>query len=290
MKAGVIAGIVVASVVAVAVVVAAVLLLRPRLLPQPQYAAIPKTIWTYWNSWQLPLLVQKCVDSWQRHHPDYNIVVLTPANLGAYMDTAATAVFWNDSPAREADIVRLHVLAAHGGIWADATVYLRAPFPLAGQIADFCGYYLDQVRDAEQRAYPAIESWCFATPAGGTFITAWRDAFMGAGGKGSIDDRAQAIMDMGVHLGRVEPMRNYLFVYVAVQYVLQTQLPAGFCATSMYLLDAAAGPVKYAVDNDWEPQSSVEALMATSPGIVKLWNKGRAYLEEFHPDWVRALA
>jgi hypothetical protein len=290
MKTGAIVGIVVAILTVAAVVVAVVCVLCcPR--PGLKHAPVPQIIWTYWNSEDLPLLVRKCVDSWRRQHVNYDVRVLTPANLAQYMDIGPLAVEWNDSPAREADIVRLHVLAAHGGIWCDATVYLWAPFPVAaGRDADFSGYYLDKVRGADGRAHPAIESWCFATPPGGVFVTAWRDAFMTAGGPGSIDDRAQAIMDAGVRLGRVEPMRNYLFVYVAVQHVLQTQLPADWAGKNMYLLNAAQGPVKYAVDNDWEPVASVRALMRMPKrGIVKLWNKGRQQLEEFHPEWIAAL-
>ena len=274
---------------ALAIVIAAIFMLCVYCRPK---ARAPLIIWTYWNSAQLPTLVQKCIASWQRHHPRHDIRVLTPDTLALYMDTAPLRVPWNDSPAREADIVRLHILAAHGGIWADATVYVHEPFPFLslGTSVDFGGYYLGTVPGGGGRAFPAVESWCFATLPGGAFITAWRDAFMHAGGDGPIADRANAIMDAGIALGRVESMREYLFIYVAAQYVFQRVLPPDFSTQHMFLLDAAQGPVKYAVDNDWEPRASVAALMALPlTGIFKLWNAGRQELETEHAHWIGAL-
>lgn len=250
----------------------------------------PLIIWTYWNSAHLPTLVRKSIASWRRHHPRHDIRLLTPDTLARYMDIAPIRVPWNDSPAREADIVRLHILATHGGIWADATVYVHEPFPFVGKPVDFSGYYLGTVRGGSGYAFPAMESWCFATPPGGVFISAWRDAFMHAGGEGSIAARANAIVNAGIALGRVESMREYLFIYVAAQYVFQRVLPPDFSSQHMFLLDAAQGPVKYAVDNDWEPHASVAALMALPPtGMFKLWNAGRQELEAAHTHWIDAL-
>jgi len=284
---------------ALAIVIAAIFVLcvyccpkatAPLALKPPP--SLPLIIWTYWNSAQLPPLVQKCIASWQRHHPQHSIRILAPDSLALYMDTGSLRVPWNDSPAREADIVRLHILAAHGGIWADATVYVHEPFPFLGldKSVDFGGYYLGTVLGGGGHTFPAVESWCFATLPGGAFITAWRDAFMHAGGDGPIAGRANAIMDAGIALGRVESMREYLFIYVAAQYVFQRRLPPDFSSQHMFLLDAAQGPVKYAVDNDWEPRASVAALMALPPtGIFKLWNAGRQELEAEHAHWIGAL-
>lgn len=266
-------------------------------LPSPPKPPLPRTvepppaiIWTYWNSTQLPALVRKCIASWQRHHPQHDVRVVTSDTLAMYMDTAPIRVPWNDSPAREADIVRLHILAAHGGIWADATVYVHEPFPFVGIPVDFGGYYLGSVRTDSGHVFPALETWCFATPPGGAFITAWRDAFMHAGGKGSIADRANAILKAGVAVGSVKNMLNYLFIYVAAQYVFQRVLPANFHTEHMFLLDAAQGPVKYAVENNWEPRASVAALMALpQTGIFKLWNAGRKELESAHAQWIEDL-
>jgi hypothetical protein len=271
--------------------------LSPRLTPLPEVQLLmpttplpPAIIWTYWNSPQLPTLVRKSIASWQRHHPQHDVRVVTPDTLGTYMDTALIRVPWNDSPAREADIVRLHILATHGGIWADATVYVHEPFPFVDKAVDFSGYYLGTVRADSGHVFPAMESWCFATAPGGAFVTAWRDAFMHAGGTGTIPQRANAIMNSGIALGRVEDMRDYLFIYVAAQYVFQKVLPVDFQTQHMFLLDAAKGPVKYAVDHDWEPRASVAALIAMPrTGIFKLWNAGRKELETAHSEWIEEL-
>ena len=42
---------------------------------------IPKQIWTYWNSDELTPVVTKCINSWKKHNPDYEVKIVTPTNL-----------------------------------------------------------------------------------------------------------------------------------------------------------------------------------------------------------------
>jgi hypothetical protein len=260
----------------------------------PSTAILPPCIiWTYWNQDEIPQLIKKCIASWRRYHPNHEVRVLHPKNLSQYMDTSKIRVPWNDSPAREADIIRLHVLAEHGGLWSDASVLLFGPFPIANQAKDFCGYFIKHVQASDGTQYPAIEIWGFATQKAGTFITKWRDAFMTAGGASkSIDERADAIMAEGVSLGDIYGMRNYLFGNVTAQFVLQKKLPPTFHKEHMLLLDAESGPLKYVIDAQWNSKVAAHALTSSNKyrtGPIKICKSERLYIENHHKDWIETL-
>ena len=91
---------------------------------------IPRTIWLMW--WQglagAPELVKRCYSSWQHHNPDWNIVLLDETNVQAYVDIQEIRAF--DSNIRLqalSDIIRVHLLAQHGGVWVDATCFCCRP-------------------------------------------------------------------------------------------------------------------------------------------------------------------
>ena len=74
------------AVVLVAVVIVAVLwLLWVRRQEPYTHKEIPKTIWTYWDSKDLPDFVSKCIDKWRRLHPDWYIPILNPDYLKDYL-------------------------------------------------------------------------------------------------------------------------------------------------------------------------------------------------------------
>ncbi len=93
-------------------------------------AQIPRTIWLMW--WQglehAPELVRHCLASWQRHNPTWNVVFLDETNYRDYADVEA--IFRSDNDLKvqaKADVIRLYLLAHHGGVWADATCFCCRP-------------------------------------------------------------------------------------------------------------------------------------------------------------------
>ena len=98
-----------------------------------------RIIWQYWAQGydQVPEVVRQCLDSVDRWAADYTIIRLSDANVSEYLDIPAfvqqkRAVF---SVAHFADLLRLMLLKAYGGVWLDATVFLSGPIPgeYAGQ-------------------------------------------------------------------------------------------------------------------------------------------------------------
>jgi hypothetical protein len=215
---------------------------------------IPAVIWTYWNSVDLPEVVTRCIDSWRRYNPTYEVVILNPSNLRDYVDIDIKRVSFNDSPARESDIIRLLVLEKYGGVWSDATVFLTQPYPfsLTSQY-QFIGYYLEGF--TSNRKYPVLESWFFATIPRGTFITQWRREFFKLEEYESVDQAIENVKKEGIDLQKINSP-NYLYIHVAAQKVMQTQN----VTDTMLFFKAEDGPYKYIAKNDWNSETALEDL------------------------------
>ncbi len=90
-----------------------------------------KLIWMYWaQGWdKAPDLVQKCKRSWERLNPEYRVMALDDGSLGNYINLPPEiTVDRPDLPIQPiSDLIRIGVLAKHGGVWADATLMCAKP-------------------------------------------------------------------------------------------------------------------------------------------------------------------
>jgi hypothetical protein len=259
----------------------------------------PKIIWTYWKGDKLPLVVQKCVDSWRQHHPDYTVIVLTPNNLSQYTSVKPADIPWNTSATRESDIVRINVLAEHGGIWSDASILLLSPVPMLAEnkldTFEFVGY---NIRAFQHTWCPIIENWWFGTRPKGRFISIWRDAFMGTLDPDNIKNASVAkklwlMKARGVNFQKLPYCaRNYLYMHVAAQYVLQKLLTRQEIAANMLLSEAEQGPLKYLEDHKWNSIKAVEAIVKGkyNTGVFKMRGSERKVMQQKkYEAWVKNL-
>lgn len=88
-------------------------------------------IWICW--WQglenAPVLVQKCVESIQNHAGLHKVTIITEENYKQYVDIPV----WIERKYKQgiitrtnySDLLRLSLLAEHGGLWLDATFFCR---------------------------------------------------------------------------------------------------------------------------------------------------------------------
>ena len=235
---------------------------------------IPAVIWTYWNSVELPEVVTRCIDSWRRHNPTYEVVILNPSNLIDYIDIDVKRVSFNDNPARESDIIRLLVLEKYGGVWSDATMFLTKPYPFSlTSRYQFIGYYLEGF--TSNRKYPVLESWFFATIPHGTFITQWRKEFFKLEEHESVDHAIETVKKEGIDLQKIDSL-NYLYIHVAAQKVMQTQN----VTDTMLFFKAEDGPYKYMAKNNWNSETSLEDLCKGNhrTGMIKFRSTERSVL------------
>ena len=112
---------------------------------QPQNTPVlTRIIWLYWHQgWgKAPSIVKKCRRSWELHNPEFDIRFLDrntvmgylPANCGIdFKRKDVDLVKWTN-------LIRLNLLAEHGGIWVDATLMCMKPV-----VSWLIDYYESQV-------------------------------------------------------------------------------------------------------------------------------------------------
>ncbi len=82
---------------------------------------IPKKIHFIWvGDTPKPDLVLKCIDSWRKFLPDYELVEWGNRELQNIKNTYAEQAFANRKWAFVSDYIRLHALYHHGGIYLDS--------------------------------------------------------------------------------------------------------------------------------------------------------------------------
>ncbi len=93
--------------------------------------SIPKIVWMFWLQGfdAAPPLAHTCIQSWERNNPDWSIRLVSESNVRDYLDPAfCDDLFSTDLPFRKiANIVRLALIARHGGVWADADCFCTCP-------------------------------------------------------------------------------------------------------------------------------------------------------------------
>jgi len=86
---------------------------------------LPKKIWFLWLQGieNAPLLVRKCYASWVKRNPGWEVVVLDENNIGRYLPQQFSGI----TKQALSDVLRINLLAAHGGVWVDATCFCVQP-------------------------------------------------------------------------------------------------------------------------------------------------------------------
>ena len=85
----------------------------------------PKTIWFLWLQGlnNAPLVVRKCYESWLRHNPGWDVILLDESNIKDYITIRSMGI----TTQAFSDILRINLLARYGGIWVDATCFCNKP-------------------------------------------------------------------------------------------------------------------------------------------------------------------
>jgi hypothetical protein len=139
-------------------------------------AAFTRQIWIYWHDgWaQAPYLQQQCLNSWVRQNPTWKIHALDAASLPEFIalpDYAAP--LQARSLSALSDVIRIHLLAEHGGVWVDSTTWcVRGLDDWLGGVLQAGGFF-GYDRPAPGRP---IASWFLAATAGHFITKTWRAA------------------------------------------------------------------------------------------------------------------
>lgn len=135
---------------------------------------IPRIIWIYWEQGedQAPYLVRRCIQSWRDHNPGWDVRVLDREGVAKYAESLEQV---DALPVRfRSNLLRLQLLARHGGVWADATALCHRPLDgwlplIAGQTGFFAfrGPYYDRW----------LDSWFIAAHPQNELINQWVESY-----------------------------------------------------------------------------------------------------------------
>lgn len=89
---------------------------------------IPKTIHYCWfGRGQKPLLAQKCIESWKKYCPDYEIIEWNEDNFDISSNRYVAEAYQSKKWAFVTDYVRLWALYTYGGVYMDTDVEVLKP-------------------------------------------------------------------------------------------------------------------------------------------------------------------
>lgn len=115
---------------------------RPKEVGDSVKEAPGHTIWVVWLQGlsQAPYVVKECITSWKHHNPTWNVQLLSMDNVKEYVSLPPRLWDLHEkgkiSNTHMSDILRIHLLFHHGGVWADATLLCLRPLDDATRILD----------------------------------------------------------------------------------------------------------------------------------------------------------
>lgn len=137
---------------------------------------VPRIIWQLWlQGWdQAPTIAQASQKSWARNNPSWEVRALDRASLQTALPPDVwTRVNASTAPAEAfSDIVRLELLAQHGGVWADATTLCARPLDEWIDHAAAPGFFAL----ASPGGGRPLASWFLAAKRDDYIIATWRQA------------------------------------------------------------------------------------------------------------------
>ena len=138
---------------------------------------VPKRLWMYWHQgWDhAPPMMQQCRKSWIAHNGTWEIRCLDAHSVRDFIEIPPLyGPGGVELPfASLSDVIRIHLLAQHGGVWADATTFCTRPLDeWIGQVASPSRFFAY----AKPTPDRPIASWFLASEQNGAIACRFRDA------------------------------------------------------------------------------------------------------------------
>ena len=245
----------------------------------------PKILWTYWITDDDPALNRACRASWKWFNPEFEIRDVRRSTLKHYLPELAKllpTLTWIDCPAKESDIVRVHLIEQYGGVWIDTTTLCYGPLPFKAHLHNpdytFVGF-----KSTWLAGLLNIENWCFAATPNHVFVSRWREMLMRATDMGTID----AYLDhIRWKLKFRSPIHEtpYCLMHLCGLYVYKRRLTPEQRASMLVLeaFDSCNGPLTWgwSLPQAYKVHTIAAAKSKTSddPGMLKLTSAIRKHL------------
>ena len=128
---------------------------------------VPKIIWSYWDTEEVPEIVKLSIKSWKKTSPQYKINFMNQKNVEEYVSLPTN---WKTLPAyRQSDIIRLRLLEKYGGVWIDASTILLEDldkFISKDNLTLF-------ITPSSSLENPVFENWFISAPPNNPVIKLW---------------------------------------------------------------------------------------------------------------------
>lgn len=106
---------------------------------------IPKKIHYCWFGKKLlPKISRKCIASWKKYCPDYEITEWNESNFDVNCCDYTKEAYQTKQYAFVSDVARLHALINYGGIYMDIDHEILKPIDSFLQYKSFCGFMADK--------------------------------------------------------------------------------------------------------------------------------------------------
>lgn len=236
---------------------------------------IPRTIWSYWHDDAIPPVVAQCMANWQRLNPGYQVHMVSASTLRRHLSDVPAGLQRLAAP-KQSDWIRLALLARHGGVWLDASIFLTRSLDWVNALhrtqgGHFVGYYLDRYADGSP--FPVIDSWFLAAPPGSPFIVDWLELFQREAVEGDTEHYLLQLQGAGKLTAYAQRIGSpsYHTVHVCAQQLLREQ-GARYALT---LLRAEDGPYALHVPSRWKRKRLYVRLLwhpapREAPALIKL--------------------
>ena len=221
---------------------------------------IPKLIWSYWdNPDTVPVGVKLCIQSWEKHNPNYTIRFLNKSNYSEYVqipNEIAQHPRFNDIPQRFADLLRLYLIVEHGGVWCDSSILMNESLdnwlkPIPGK--DFYGFTIEYGNHPGRK--PILENWFFAAPKQSAFVKAWLQEFTRLKNFASAKDYTDDLVSRGLD-NKDWCCPDYLAQHHSNQKLIQLD---NYPLDSLQLWPSEKGPFAYLIQHNWNASSAIRA-------------------------------
>lgn len=195
---------------------------------------LPKLIWVYWDTEELPPIIDKIKRYNAPSLGDWTVIYLNNTTLSDYVPaTAYPKKYDTIRVAAKSDWLRLYLLSTYGGCWMDAGIIVNTPQAMNDLYneslisrADLTCFRTGPHTFVHRtgRVLPkVIDSWCIMAPKESTMIKLWLEQFEKAIDMGFLPYKKAAMANgidiSAIHFDNLED--TYLTVHITIQAVVQ---------------------------------------------------------------------
>lgn len=193
--------------------------------PSSRSDGFPRILWSFWDDSPVPEEVGRCVESWRRHNPGWEVRFLRPKDVARYVPDFRPPHSQN-FPARFSDFLRSELLVRYGGFWLDASIFMTESLEWAQRTQRWSGCEMFGFRTVGHERgtgldIPVLENWFLAAMPGSRLMRDWHTEWMRSAEFPTMDAYVDHLVAAGTDLQKLGDLRYYLAMHAALQRVLQ---------------------------------------------------------------------